>query len=173
MTVMPDLKDLTVRQAVSSLKSKGLKTGKLLYIHDMADNAVLGNYYNGDTVRAGDELLSGSTINLLIGRSNNNPSPIPFLVGQDETSAADLIHISSFNVGRVIFWDSLAHHDGKVYLQSPEWMDEASKGDRIDIWLRSPTQVDFDSLIETLMPDTSQVKENAPELPEDSLIFEE
>ena len=50
MTIMPDLKDLTVRQAVSSLKSSGLKVGKLLYIKDMADNAVLGNYFNGDTI---------------------------------------------------------------------------------------------------------------------------
>jgi beta-lactam-binding protein with PASTA domain len=171
MTLMPDLKDLTVRQAVSSLKSSGLKIGKLLFVPDMADNAVLGQYFAGDTLLTGDELIAGSEIDLLIGKENNNPAPIPFLIGLTESSAIDLVHISSFNTGKVMYMDTLAERDGKVYKQTPLWTGELERGGVIDIWLRSSSLYNFDSLIETLMPDSAYLEENIMELPEDTVIF--
>jgi beta-lactam-binding protein with PASTA domain len=173
MTTMPDLMDLTIRQALSSLKNSGLKIRQLLYMQNMADNAVLGQYYYGDTLNPGDELLSGSEIDLLIGRSNNNPSPVPFLLGRGEDAAIDLLHISSLNVGRITYWDSIARKDGKVYRQSPRWTDQSGKGEKVDFWLRSASQLDFDSLIQTLLPDSILVQEKIPEILLDSVIFEE
>lgn len=173
MTIMPDLKDLTVRQAVTILKNRDLTIGRLIYVPDMADNAVLGHYYNQDTIMAGEELLSGSEIDLLIGQVNNIPGHVPFLIGKDKQTAIDVIFISSFNKGRIRYWDSLAMKDGKVYRQSPEWTEEARRGQAIDIWLRSVTQMDFDSLVETLMPDTALIEKQIPEIPEDSITFEE
>ena len=173
MTVMPDLRDLTVRQALSLLRTNSIKIRKLMFVSDMADNAVLGHYYMGDTIIAGQELLSGSEIDLLIGRSNNNPGPVPFLIGKDEHTATDMILISSYNQGRVRYWDSLAMQDGKVYRQSPEWTEELERGKRISIWLRSASTYNFDSLVETLMPDTTLIEEQLPELSADSIIIEQ
>ena len=172
-TIMPDLRDLTVRQAFTRLKNQGLTIGKLVYISDMADNAVLGHYFNQDTIRTGDELLSGSEIDLLIGQFNTIPGPVPFLIGKDERAAIDMIFISSFNKGKIRYWDSLAMQDGKVYRQSPGWTEMAKRGENIDIWLRSPSQINFDSLVETLMPDTVLIEEHVPDIPEESIIFEE
>jgi beta-lactam-binding protein with PASTA domain len=170
MTVMPDLKDLTVRQALSMLRTHDLKIRKLLFIDDMADNAVLGHYFNGDTLLAGEELLSGSQVDLLIGQSDNNKGPVPFLVGREEQNALEMILTSSFNIGRVRYWDSLAMLEGRVYRQSPEWTEELEKGETISIWLRSPLQLDFDSLVETLLPDTVLMED---QIPQDSVFFEE
>ena len=156
MTVMPDLKDLTVRQASSLLKAYGLKVNKLRFISNIADNAVLGHFYDGDTLMPGDVLQTGSEIDLLIGNSNNIPGPVPFLIGKDEQDATDMILTSSFNIGNIRYWDSLAMDDGKVYRQSPRWKEELYKGDRMNIWLRSARQYNFDSLVEVLMPDTTQ-----------------
>jgi beta-lactam-binding protein with PASTA domain len=164
MTIMPDLRDLTVRQAVSLLKAYGIKVKKLRFISDIADNAVLGHYFEGDTLMSGDVLLTGSGIDLLIGSSNNIPGAVPFLIGKDEQEATDMILISSYNIGTVRYWDSLAMVDGKVYRQSPSWTNELYKGDKMNIWLRSATQYNFDSLVEVLMPDTLQanLRDSAP-----------
>lgn len=173
MTIMPDLRDLTVRQAVSILKSNGLKIRKMLFIGNMADNAVVGHYFNEDTLLAGDELLSGSEIDLMIGLSDNNPARVPFVVGKDEESAIDLLHVSGFNVGRIIYWDSLARVDGKVYRQSSGWEEALARGEWIDIWLKSTREMDFDSLVEALLPDSTVLETLNPVFPEDTVIFEE
>jgi beta-lactam-binding protein with PASTA domain len=171
MTIMPDLKDLTVRQALSMLKAHGLKVRKLRFVQDMADNAVLGHFFDGDTLMSGDILQSGSEIDLLIGRSNNIPGPVPFLIGKEEQDATDMIITSSYNVGRIRYWDSLARKDGKVYQQRPMWTEELQKGEKMSIWLRSVTQFNFDSLVESLMPDTLEV-DDQQSFPGDSVIIE-
>jgi hypothetical protein len=157
MTLMPDLKDLTVRQALSMLHAHGLKIRKLRFVNNIADNAVLGHYFNDDTLMSGDVLQTGSEIDLEIGQSNNIPGPVPFLIGRDEQDATDMILSSSFNIGSIRYWDSLAMKDGKVYRQIPEWTKESHKGDRMSIWLRSASQYNFDSLVEVLMPDTNRI----------------
>jgi eukaryotic-like serine/threonine-protein kinase len=173
ITTMPDIRDLTVRQAVTYLKNSGLEIKYLRFAPNMADNAVLGHYYNGDTLRAGDKLLSGSGIELLIGQSDNSRSPVPVLMGLTEEAATDLIHLSSFNVGKISYRDSLATKDGRVYLQSPGWSEESGKGGFVDLWLRSGSMYNFDSLLRVMVPDSAVMEEVVPEFPEDTLIFEE
>jgi eukaryotic-like serine/threonine-protein kinase len=66
-TIMPELRDLTLRQAQSMLESSGLKLGKLFYIKTYDEDAVQNQLYNGQPVRAGTELYKGSVINLTVG----------------------------------------------------------------------------------------------------------
>jgi beta-lactam-binding protein with PASTA domain len=173
ITTMPDIKDLTVRQAVTYLKNSGLKIRTIRFAPNMADNAVLGHYYNRDTLRAGDELLSGSEIDLLVGQASNAKSPVPVLLGLTREAAIDLIHMSSFNVGKINYRDTLALKDGRVYLQSPGWSEELGKGEFVDLWLRSGSLYDFDSLLRVIVPDSAVMEDAVPEFPEDTLIFEE
>jgi len=66
-TKMPELRDLTLRQAQSMLESSGLKLGRLFYIKSFDEDAVQNQLMNGRPVRAGTELDKGSVIDLTVG----------------------------------------------------------------------------------------------------------
>jgi len=66
-TTMPELRDLTLRQAQSRLESAGLKLGKLSYIKSFDEDAVQNQVYKGRIINAGTELDKGSVINLTVG----------------------------------------------------------------------------------------------------------
>jgi len=66
-TTMPDLHDLTLRQAQSMLESAGLKLGKLLYIRSFDEDAVQNQLYGGKPIKEGTVLNKGSVITLTVG----------------------------------------------------------------------------------------------------------
>ena len=66
-TTMPDLRDLTLRQAQTMLESAGLKLGKLLYIRSFDEDAVQNQLFEGKTINAGSMLNKGSVITLTVG----------------------------------------------------------------------------------------------------------
>jgi beta-lactam-binding protein with PASTA domain len=66
-TAMPELRDLTLRQAQSMLESAGLKIGRLSYIKSFDEDAVQNQFYKGRMIKAGTELDKGSVINLTVG----------------------------------------------------------------------------------------------------------
>ncbi|MCX6304951.1 MAG: PASTA domain-containing protein [Bacteroidetes bacterium] len=66
-TTMPELRDLTLRQAQSMLESAGLKLGKLSYIKSFDEDAVQNQLFKGRIIKAGTVLDKGSVINLSIG----------------------------------------------------------------------------------------------------------
>ena len=66
-TTMPDLHDLTLRQAQSLLESAGLKLGKLLYIRSFDEDAVQNQLFNGKPIPAGSIIDKGSIITLTVG----------------------------------------------------------------------------------------------------------
>ena len=66
-TKMPELRDLTLRQAQSMLESAGLKLGKLSYVKSFDEDAVQNQLFKGHIIKAGTELDKGSVINLTVG----------------------------------------------------------------------------------------------------------
>lgn len=66
-TVMPDLRDLTLRQAQTMLESAGLKLGHLQYIKSFDEDAVQNQFYKGRVIKPGSAIDKGSTINLTVG----------------------------------------------------------------------------------------------------------
>jgi beta-lactam-binding protein with PASTA domain len=66
-TTMPELRDLTLRQAQSMLESAGLKLGRLSYIKSFDEDAVQNQLFKGRLIKAGTELDKGSVINLTVG----------------------------------------------------------------------------------------------------------
>lgn len=66
-TSMPDLRDLTLRQAQSMLESSGLRLGKLLYIRSFDEDAVQNQLFEGRPIRAGTMIEKGSAITLTVG----------------------------------------------------------------------------------------------------------
>jgi eukaryotic-like serine/threonine-protein kinase len=82
-TTMPELCDLTLRQAQSMLESAGLKLGKLIYIRSFDEDAVQNQLYKGKLIKAGTELDKGSVINLTVGMGAKAAEIIIDSVGVD------------------------------------------------------------------------------------------
>ncbi|MCK4569019.1 MAG: PASTA domain-containing protein [Bacteroidales bacterium] len=153
---MPDLIDLSLRQAVNSLRSKGLLVNQLQYVEDFAGNAILEQLFDGEVIEAGTIIEKGSGIDLVVGLGQGHYAPIPFLIGLKLTDAIDAINKASFNAGNIYFLDGEDTEHARVYRQNPAWnMDkQLFKGRTLGISLRSDLDFDFDALIQELKPDT-------------------
>jgi beta-lactam-binding protein with PASTA domain len=66
-TSMPDLKFLTLRQAISTLESLGLKVGRISYIPTFDADAVQQQRLNGQVILPGTKLDKGTLIDLTVG----------------------------------------------------------------------------------------------------------
>ncbi|MEQ1732620.1 MAG: PASTA domain-containing protein [Bacteroidia bacterium] len=82
---MPNLKDASLRQAESVLLSYGLVVGKLSYKPDYAKDAVLEQRYKGKSIKAGELLPYGASIDLVLGD------------GMEEASSADSTSVNDEN----------------------------------------------------------------------------
>jgi beta-lactam-binding protein with PASTA domain len=66
-TNMPDLKDLTLRQAQSILESSGLRLGKLIFIKAFDEDAVQNQLFGSRVIAPGTKIDKGSVIDLQVG----------------------------------------------------------------------------------------------------------
>ena len=102
--IMPNLYGYSVTEALSELRNRGLNAGRLNYVKDMATNNVLAQHCEGKEVRAGQEVVSGSVIDLTVGvGEQDNKTTVPKLTGMKYLSATDAIRERFLNVGRVTF----------------------------------------------------------------------
>lgn len=173
MSIMPELKDLTVRQAVTTLRTSGLKIRRLLFTPHFAGNSVLGQYYNGDTLIAGTEILEGNEIELLVGLGENQKSRVPFVVGLTRDEASGALQMASFNPGRMHYLDQAHPIHSRVYRQYPPWNVEMLPGDSITLYFRSDLTFNFDSLLRSNNPDTDVIVDQPIDLLENSDELEE
>ena len=160
MVLAPDLKDLTLRQAINILESARLKTGKLIYKPSLYKNAVLEQYWKNDTVFPGDTIPRGSVIDLEIGSGERNYRiPVPFLIGKTREEAIYELNIASFNLGSEFYMDSIVDKNQRVYMQDPSWDSEDAwfPGDSIHLWYRSDSLFNFEDYMKTFLPDSLQV----------------
>ncbi|MDR1973565.1 MAG: PASTA domain-containing protein [Bacteroidales bacterium] len=63
---MPNLHDLSLRQAESLLKTYGIKRGRVTIVPSIG-KAVVEQYYKGKIIAAGEKIPQGSTITLDVG----------------------------------------------------------------------------------------------------------
>lgn len=161
MVYMPDLKNLTLRQAINILASNKLQTGKLMYQPSFDKNAILEQFFDGDTVFPGDTLVKGSVIDLVIGSGDRNYKiPVPFLLGLTRQEAIQDINMASFNLGSEFYLDSIMDDSSnRVFMQEPMWDSELAfyPGDSIHMWYRSADSIDFEAYLTTFLPDSLQI----------------
>jgi beta-lactam-binding protein with PASTA domain len=168
--LMPDLKDLTLRQALNILTSAHLKAGKLTYQPSFDKNAVLEQFYQGDTILPGESLVKGSIIDLIIGSGDREYQiPVPFLIGKTREEAIYALNISSFNLGKEVYLDSIMDQTARVYMQEPRWNSNypSYPGDSIHLWYRSEILVNYEEYIKTVASDTLLTDSLEVEIPDD------
>jgi len=160
MVVMPDLVDLSLRQALSELKANSLKLDKLTYVTNFAKNAVLAQTIEGDTVPPGTDILKGTSVELILGKGlNNEKLEVPFLIGMTENEAFKILNNSSFNVGYLKYLDGREKLHARVYEQQPSPKDgtKVEFGTYVDLWFRNDLYFNFDSLVNYYLVDTLEV----------------
>ena len=155
--IIPDLRDLTLRQAVNILESRKLKAGKLIYSPSFDKNAILEQLYLGDTAHPGDTLQKGSVIDLVIGSGEKlYRIPIPFLIGKTREEAIYDLNIASFNLGSEFYMDSIMDETARVFMQEPMWDSDIPHypGDSIHLWYKSDELFEFELYLQTFLPDS-------------------
>ncbi len=141
MIPMPNLIDLSNRQAKAILDQQGLRISKLSYAPDIAANSVLSQKIKGVTVKAGTKVPRGSKVELVLGLGSNPFTGVPLLIGQSTEEAQSRIFESSLNIGEVKYDESVKTYtdslNAKVYNQYPGATSSPSYtfGSKITIWL--------------------------------------
>ena len=64
---IPNLIEKTYREAVPTLKARGLEAGTVTYIPNLAKDMVLEMRFKGRNLKAGDRVLKASKIDLVLG----------------------------------------------------------------------------------------------------------
>ncbi len=178
MVAMPDLTDLSFRQAQAMLHTHGLLVGQLDYVPNIARNAVLQQKYNQGTIQPGTPIEKGTRINLVlgtgVGSSNVN---VPLVIGKTREEATMLINSSSLNIGQEVFMDEDTENV-RVYRQSPNVLNNkksVSMGSTVDLYYRSAEEFDFEEYTRQLLgvntPDlTGKTQAEVMETLENSLL---
>ncbi|MBK7851081.1 MAG: PASTA domain-containing protein [Bacteroidetes bacterium] len=137
---MPNLIDVSYRQAEAILESFGLKVGQLIYRPDLARNAVLDQIYKGSSIHPGKEIFKGSVIDLVLGDGMGNTEvPVPDLNGLTRGEALFVLKGSSLTIGTVHVDPGVKDSTtAKVYKQIPEASENSmiNQGEAVDIFIR-------------------------------------
>ena len=70
--IMPQLQDVSLRQAEIMLKAIGLELGTVIYKPSPYENAVLEQLHKGRIIHPGTEICAGETIILVVGKDTEN-----------------------------------------------------------------------------------------------------
>lgn len=141
MVSLPDLMDVSLRQAQTLLQSTGLKTGRLIYKPDIAMNVVLSVEVNGKVVDASYKLPKGSKVDLVLGTGLGDSSSvaIPNLIGLTLQDADNLLTTSSLNLGVAVFQGKIIDSASALIIrQNPAYAEGVTlkPGQAVDVYLK-------------------------------------
>lgn len=72
LVFMPDLVNLSFRQAESNIKNLGLKMSPPVYKASLYENAVLEQLYKGKSIAPGTEIKMGESVTLVVGKKTGD-----------------------------------------------------------------------------------------------------
>lgn len=154
---MPNLIDLTLRQASATLETYNLVLGNISYVPDIAANAVLGQFYKNKEIQPGTAILKGSVISLKVGQGvGNGRFQVPFLIGKTKSDAQHLLARYYLTVGDEVFEDNADPETARVYSQTPSYVRGLmlNAGQPVNLVYRDPAVFDFDAYLELSAADT-------------------
>lgn len=154
---MPNVVDLSFRQAKTTLESQGLTIGQLTYIPDIARDYVLKQLYRGKEIRRGTEIVKGSEIELVLGRGlSDEKGPVPDLLGSTLSQARETLIKYFLNIS--VIYDNTVSTSADtlkafIYQQRPAATADAilQLGSSVDVWM---------TVDEAKKPDAPQEKES-------------
>lgn len=139
---MPQLTDISYRQALNLIESSGLVAGSIEYKHSEFPNLVLEQKSEGRQVAVGEMIPKGSVIDLVLGtNSSGSTSEVPTLFGRNLSEVKLTLDEAFLTIGTINYDESVLYETQKakatVYKQSPDPAEvfEVNKGTAIDVWL--------------------------------------
>ena len=144
---MPNLRNLSLRQAMVSLNIAGLKVDKLEYVDYFARNAVIEQMLNGEIIEPKEDVIKGSAITLIVGLGNGDKTTnLPDLVGANISVAKEMINKASLNIGNEIFIDYGDDEHLFVSRMDPYYSPNVTVplGSTVNVWYRSDEDYDLD-----------------------------
>ena len=146
--VMPNLRNLSLRQALVLLKANGLKVSELEYVDHFAKNAIVNQYFNGNVIEPGSEIVKGSAVKLQVGYGRDDKrTHLPNLLTVKKQNVKNLLIEASLNIGNEIFMDNDDDDKYRVYKMEPAYDIQTlvTLGTPVNVWYHSENQFDFDS----------------------------
>ncbi len=139
---MPQLTDISYRQALNIIESSGLVAGNVEYKPSEFPNLVLDQKSEGRSVPVGELITKGSVIDLVLGTdSNGETSQVPTLFGRNLAEAKLTLDEAFLTIGNINYDESVLYESQKekaiIFKQSPDPTEvfEVNKGTSIDLWL--------------------------------------
>ena len=156
-TVMPNLRNLSLRQAIGSLESAGLDVERLDYRESPYKNAILDQYYNGQPIAEGTELVKGSKIVLRVGIGRDKDRvKMPNLIGKPAVEAKRLLNLAGLNLGRESFEDNDSLQYMCVRRMNPgPSSGSVNLGTSVDLTYHSSRTLDFKKEMRELLREDS------------------
>jgi len=146
---MPQLTDISYRQAINLIESSGLIAGKVEYKASEFPNLVLEQKVEGRNIRVGEMISKGSVVDLVLGSdSNGETSEVPTLFGRNLAEGKLILGEKFLSVG-IINYDEGYSQDvldakGIIWKQSPDPAEifQVARGSAVDVWLTlDPTKL--------------------------------
>ncbi len=133
---MPNLVDGSVRNAHVRLKSQGLLLGAIKYVPDIAQNAVLEQWYQGAQIAPDVLVAKGSRIDLVVGAGlDEKQVAIPQVLGMRLEAAKLLLLSAGIKVGNIVYETTAEQATGTVLCQVPAAGNQVHIGENVDLWL--------------------------------------
>ncbi|MBQ8760787.1 MAG: PASTA domain-containing protein [Bacteroidales bacterium] len=145
---MPNLRNLSLRQAMVLLKANGLKVAELKFVNHFAKNAVVDQMFNGEIIEPGTEIIKGSELKLLVGYGvDDKKTHLPNLLTMKKENVKNSVIEASLNLGKEIFDDYDEDDNYRVYKMDPAYDIETlvKLGSKVNVRYRSANKFDFDS----------------------------
>lgn len=168
-TVMPNLKNLSLREAIGRLESSGLEVERLEYQEYSYKNNIIDQYYQGQPIAEGTELVKGSKIVLKVGIGDEKSKvKVPNLIGKPASDAKRQLLLAGLNLGSESFEDQDSLQYMCVRRMSPGPSSDAiNPGTSVDLWYHSSRTMDFKKELKKLMHEDSLA--NRPQIIEETI----
>lgn len=139
---MPNLTDVSLRQAKTMLDGVGLSLDSVIYKPSQYVGLVLKQLIGDNVIDTGDKVLKGAGITLVVGEGlSNEKVDLPNLSGMSVEQAKDSLILNGLSMGVLIYDESFQTAEdsvnAQIWKQRPDSLQRkwVEKGTIIDCWL--------------------------------------
>ena len=156
-TLMPNLKNISLREAIGRLDSNGLEVDHLDYVPYSYKNNVIEQFYQNQPIEEGTELVKGSKIVLQVGIGDNKDKvKVPNLIGKPAMEAKRILNLTGLNLGKETWEDRDSTQYMCVRRMSPGPSSGSVEADTfIDVSYHSSRTLDFKKEMQELLHEDS------------------
>ncbi len=147
---MPNLVNLSLREALVTLDAIGLEVNEIRMTEHFARNAIVAQLAHGEELTPGESVFKGLAIDLVVGDGGTEKKiPFPMIFGKKPNDAHYLLHSSALNVGKEIFLDNTDTTHARVYKVEPYFRPGKfiSPGAYVTLYYKSDDLINFNTFM--------------------------